>query len=158
MKEYLHIEYLYKLYVCIRKSGFPHRKQYNLLRSLLVGEEWSWRVVGISENALTKFAENDFKIPKNKIERHHHRQSFADTARPMLEGKVIMPKNEWCDQIIENEEVCLVTKEEHDANAFSRIIPIEFEKGLFRNNQSVGYRYGKEEKEHLRQLAQNHGS
>ena len=151
MKEYLHIEYLYKLYVCIRKSGFPCRKQYNLLRSLLVGEEWSWRVVGISENALTKFAENEFKKPKNKIDRHH-RQSFADTAKPMLEGKVIMPKNEWCDQIIENEEVYLVTKEEHNAKAFSRIIPIDFEEGLFRNNQSVGYRYGKEEKEHLRKL------
>ena len=69
MKEYLHIEYLYKLYVCIRKSGFPCRKQYNLLRSLLVGEEWSWRVVGISENALTKFAENEFKKPRTKKNR-----------------------------------------------------------------------------------------
>ncbi len=157
MKEYLRIEYLYKLYVCIRKSDFPRWKQYNLLRSLLVGEEWSWRVVGISEDALTKFAENKFKKPKNRIERHHHRQSFADAAKPMLEGKVIMPKNEWCNQIIENEEVHLVTKEEHKAKAISRIIPIDSEEGLFRNNQMVGFRYLQEEEEHLRKLARDHG-
>ena len=157
MKEYLHIEYLYKLYVCIRKSDFPWWKQYNLLRSLLVGEEWSWRVVGISENALTKFAGNGFKKPKNKIDRHHHRQSFADNAKPMLEGKVIMPKSEWCDQIIENEEVHLVTKEEHKAKAISRIISIDFEEGLFRNNRMVGYSYLQEEEEYLRQLARDHG-
>ena len=128
MKEYLRIEYLYKLYVCIRKSDFPRWKQYNLLRSLLVGEEWSWRVVGISEDALIQVLrirkvalrlgfrfQGALKKPKNRIERHHHRQSFADAAKPMLEGKVIMPKNEWCNQIIENEEVHLVTKEEHKA-------------------------------------------
>ena len=156
MKEYPRIEYLYKLYVCIRESDFPRWKQYNLLRSLVVGEEWSWRVVGISENALTEFAGNGFKKPKNRIERHHHWQSFADTAKPMLEGKVIMPKSEWCDQIIANEEVHLVTKEEHRAMAISRIIPIDFEEGLFRNGRTVGYCYRQAEKEYLKQLARDH--
>lgn len=157
MTEYLRIEYLYELYVCIRKSNFPRWKQYNLLRSLLVGEEWSWRVVGISENALTMFAGNGFNKPTNGIERHHHPQPFADTAKPMLKGNVIMPKNEWCDRIIDNEEVHLVTKKEHNAKAISRIIPIDFEEGLFRNKRMVGYHYRQEEKEFLRKLARDYG-
>ena len=158
MKEYCRIEYLYKLYVCIRKSGFPEWKQYNLLRSLLVGEEWSWRVVGISENALALFADNEFKRPKGKIERHHHRRPFKETAEPMLKEKIIMPKKEWCKQIIDGEEVRLVTKEEHNPKKkFSRIIPIDFEKGLFRNNRTVNYRYRlKEEGKYLEKLAKGH--
>ena len=122
----------------------------------MVGEEWSWRVVGISKNALASFSDNKFELPKG-IQRHHHRQSFAETAKPMLEGNIIMSINEWCKKIINNEEVHLVTKEEHSAKQISEIIPIDFEEGLFRNNQMVGYRYLQEEKKHLKRLAIDHG-
>lgn len=73
----------------------------------------------------------------------------------MLEGKVIMPENEWCNEIIKNEEVHLVTKEEHNAKEISKIIPIDFEEGLFRNKQMVGYRYLQEEKKYLKKLAED---
>ena len=149
------IEHLYELYVCIRKSGLPKKKQYDLVRALLVAEEWTWRVVGISRNALREHARNDFKKPKGKIDRHHYRQSFVETAKPMLEGKEIMLEDEWRNQIFDNEEVWLVTKEEHHSNNPSAIIDIDFGLGFFRN-QSVGYRYRrKEEAEYLKELARD---
>ena len=93
---------------------------------------------------------------KEKIDRHHYRQSFVETAKPMLEGKEIMLEEEWRKQIFDNEEVWLVIKEEHHSNNLSTIIDIDFGLGFFRN-QSVGYRYRqKEEAEYLKELARDH--
>lgn len=131
------IKTLYSLYVHIRKSGLPEKKQYNLIRALMAGEEWSWRVTGISVAALARFKDNDFK--KTKGIHRDHVQPFAQTAKPMLE--TIMPESGWCKWIYDNENVRLVTKEENYTNQFSRIIKIDYDLGYFRNNQTVGYRY-----------------
>ena len=149
------IEQLYNLYVHIRKSSLPERKQYNLIRALLVGEVWSWRVVGISENALYQFAKNDFKKVKNKIDRHHHIKSFAEYSKRMREETI--PMGKWWKLVYENEEVLLVTKEEHRSGTIENKLDIDFDRGLFRNNPSVSFRYRKEEREFLRKLAKDNG-
>ncbi len=140
---------LYSLYVHVRKSDLPKEKQYNLIRTLMAGEEWSWRVVGISVEALEWFKENDFKRTKG-IHRHHV-VPFRETGRQMLQN--IMTAAEWCALAYDNEKVHLVTKEENNKEQFSEIFCIDHKLGFFKNKQ-ISYTYRiREEGQFLKDLA-----
>ncbi len=128
---------LYSLYVHVRKSDLPEEKQYNLIRALMAGEEWSWRVEGISVKALRRFKDNDFK--KTKGIHRHHVVPFRETCQQMLQ--TILTETEWCELAYNNEKVHLVTKEENNEERFSTILPIDPELGLFKNNKKIGYTY-----------------
>lgn len=75
------MEILYDLYVHIRKSGLDRTKQSNLIRQLTAGEEWSWRVEGISIAALKRFKENKFEDSKGIC--RDHSPPFHETVKPM---------------------------------------------------------------------------
>ena len=148
------IDQLYGLYLAVRKSYFSVSKQRNVIRSLLVGEEWSWRVQGISENAILVYAANDYKIVKRMLERHHI-VPFSETARVMLEEKAL-PKAEWWELIYSGEKTYLVTKDEHKSGKYSRILKVDPGLGMFAN-QAIGWKYRKKEAEFLKKLANANG-
>ena len=144
------IKQLFKLYTSIRKSYFAKTKQKDAIRVLLVGEEWSWRVTGISQNAILEYAKHNFeKCDARSLSRHHYKKSFAETAEEML--KNTLPINEWWELLYENEVVHLVTEIEHNNGKSSKIIDIDFDKGLFRN-RNIGWCYQKKEIEFLKSL------
>ena len=103
------IKDLYCLYVHIYKTNLVDQKKRHLFRELLAGEEWTWRVVGISVNALERFKENEYKKPLG-IQRDHIKP-FKHTSKLML--ATLLTEDEWCRLAYESEEVRLVTKEEN---------------------------------------------
>ena len=144
------IKQLYELYIKIRKSYFPKSKQKDAIRVLLIGEEWSWRVTGISHNAICEYKKHDFKkCDARSLERHHYKKSFAETTKPMLEN--ILAIDEWWESLYVNEVVCLVTKTEHKAGEVSddEIINIDYDLGLFKNC-NIGWNYQKKEIDFLK--------
>ena len=148
---------LYSLYVQIRKTDLPRHKQYLLTRALLACEEWTWRVEGISVEALKKIKyEYNFKKKTGVV--RGHITPFRETAKAILD--TIMPVEEWCKLVYENEKVRLMTREENNSESVSDIIPIErvfCGEILFRNNRCIGYRYRKlHEAVYLRALADKH--
>ena len=151
------IETLYSLYVQIRKTDLPRPKQYLLTRALLACEEWTWRVEAISVEALKKI-KDEYNFEKKTGVVRDHIIPFRETAKVILD--TILPVDEWCKLVYENEEVRLVTREENNSENVSDIIPIErVYRGdiLFRNNRCIGYRYRKHhEAVYLRSLAGKH--
>lgn len=139
---------IYGLYEQIFASGLPLSKKKTILRSLFVGEQWSWRVVAISHGALKAYADNDFK-PTTGLQRHHF-EPFANTAKFMLDREIALGAEEFWDLIDMNERVHLVTKLENITCDYE-IIKINPELGLFAN-RLVGWRYGKDEQDFLRSL------
>ena len=140
---------IYDFYRQIVASGLTLSKKKKILRSLFVGEHWSWRVVAISHGALRAYADNCFKRTTG-LQRHHPKP-FADTAKLMLDREIALEAEEFWDLIDRNEKVHLVTKTEHNTLDYE-IFEINPELGLFANEKFIGFHYGKEEQGFLRSL------
>lgn len=70
---------LYEIYNLVKKSCLSHQKKKVILRSLLVEEEWSWKVIAISHEAVVAYVKNRFEKITNKLVRHHP-IAYAETA------------------------------------------------------------------------------
>ena len=147
---------IYKLYEYIFKSSFDAKKKEVLLTIAFGNEKWSWRVVGISFQALAEFEENNFKYKTRTFNRDHFYQPRIITFRKMLEK--LMPYEEWWKWFWKNDETIIVTIEQHNnKNLMAEnldIIPIDWRLGYFTCNPVVGFSYTKiREGEYLRNLA-----
>ena len=145
---------IYEIYKLVYSSNFPKRKKHNLLRSAFSYEQWGWRVVGISKNAVIEYQKAGFRKPSGKLERHHHSQRFADITNLMLCDS-LLSLDDWWSLFWDNDETILVTKDEHRSNKYSSILPIDPTEGLFAN-QDIGWKYGQREKHFLINLIAEH--
>ena len=148
---------IYKLYEYIFKSSFDAKKKEVLLTIAFGNEKWSWRVVGISFQALAEFEENNFKYKTRTFNRDHFYQPRIITFRKMLEK--LMPYEEWWKWFWKNDETIIVTIEQHNnKNLMAEnldIIPIDWRLGYFTCNPVVGFSYTKiREGEYLRNLTE----
>ena len=66
---------IYKLYKFILHSKFSEHKKERLLNQAFVAEPWSWRVVGITTNALVEFKKNNFRYKTGTFYREHFKQA-----------------------------------------------------------------------------------
>ena len=66
---------MYDLYLNVYESPFILNKKRNLMTEILGRENWSWRVVGISRNAVTEIITGNYKKDvTKKLERDHYFQ------------------------------------------------------------------------------------
>ena len=147
---------LYELYRVLNESDIPLFKKKAMLRSLFIGESWTWVVTKISLAALAQFEKHEYEKKPHIYDRHHPKP-FKKTAEEMLVEPTLSYKK-WCKIIKENEIVHLLTKAEHRKcnKEQPSMIPIS-EKGLFCNGgKTVGYSYGDKEKDYLKRLAKKH--
>ena len=133
----------------LKESTLTHNKKSIVLRSLFVGEKWSWKVSGISHDALKELEKNNFKKLPRRFERHHP-IPFKKTAEQLF-GHNKFSKEEFYELIALNEEVHLITKEEHKSQKY-HLYKIDMSLGLF-ENADIGWKYGKKEEEYLRNLS-----
>ena len=118
------------------------QKKKIILKSLFVGEHFSWKIIGISKLCFKEYKKNNFKkVTKfkkiNKKFIRHKFITFFQTAEILFSKK--FPAKDFWEIIIENEKTHLITKEERDSKEYFYIdIPIE---GGYFLNQNSGFEY-----------------
>ena len=149
---------IYELYCAIYKSTLSPNKKEKMLNSIFGYEPWSWRVVGISKNAIREFAKNNFNYKSGTFQRDHHFQPRYVTLRKMLEN--IMPYDKWWPWFWDNDRTLLVTKEEHNKKSYDPkkdIISIDWQLGYFESGATMGFNYKKKnEGKFIEGLAKEH--
>jgi hypothetical protein len=135
---------LYNIYQSMFESSVSLNKKEKMLNSVFGFEPWSWRVVGISKEAIREFKDNNFNYKSGTFQRDHFFQARYITLRKMLEK--LMPINEWWNWYWENDKTILVTKTEHNKKSYKfdkDIIEIDWTLGYFESGSTMGFNYTK---------------
>lgn len=146
---------IYQFYKLIYESNFTFAKKKTLMTAALGMEEWSWRVVGISKNAVIEIAKNNYKKPAKKLARDHQ-VTRAETYAQIF-GTKEYEFNDWWNLVWENDKTTLITNEEHSSHVISEIYPIDLGLGLFRDSGMVGWKHVlKNEGAFIKSLCEKH--
>lgn len=148
---------LYKFYEFIFDSHFTLSKKRSVITHVLGYETWSWRVVGISEEAIKAIARNNFNRPIKMLARDHK------LARVITYNKIFNEKmafEDWWDWIWENDKTILVTNEEHRSiktTPISKIYEIDPAGSYFVDAEVAGWHQTqRREGALIRQLCEQH--
>lgn len=146
---------IYEIYKLIYASPFTMLKKRSLMTAALGMEEWSWRVVGISKEAVIAIARNGFKKPSRALARDH-RITRAQTYS-LIFGDRLYDFDEWWCLVWENDKTTLITNEEHHANQIGEVFSIDLSLGLFRDAGMVGWKHSvKLEGQFVKNLIEKH--
>jgi hypothetical protein len=130
---------LYKFYELIFDSTFTLPKKRSVITAVLGYETWSWRVVGITEEAIKAIARNNFNKPSRVLARDHT-LSRKETYSRIFNEK--MGFNEWWEWIWENDKTVLMTNEEHKVIHIqkpTKIYDIDLNLSLFVDAEVAGW-------------------
>jgi hypothetical protein len=148
-------EAFYALYEALRSCRNKHPDVWDdshcsrVLTSIMGVRPFSWRVVGITKNALAAFHEVDFrkKPSKPKVVRGHIQQRFIFTNELLARRAQTMA--EFIEFWLEKDLVVLTLENRHDVGQY---IPIENDDGNLFTCEHVSFQYKAKEKERLRSL------
>lgn len=147
--------FIYGLYELIYDSHFTLPKKRSLMTAALGYETWSWRVIGITEDAIRAIAQCGFKKPPGKLARDH-RRSRAETYKATFERK--MDFEEWWGWIWENDETILMTNEEHRSQILSKVYALDPRDNYFVDGEVAGwYQTRAWEGALIKRLCEEHG-
>ena len=144
-------EEIYQLYTQIYDSSFDKQKKKNLLTSIAGWEQWSWRVVGITVNAVGRILDHKGHARvKSELVRDHFFQGRSKTYENMLNNKLDF-ENYW-KEFWENDRTILMTKDEHNkinTDKFvglwdfkeDKIFEIDWRDGYFISNKVAGFHF-----------------
>ena len=144
-------EEIYQLYTQIYDSSFDKQKKKNLLTSIAGWEQWSWRVVGITVNAVGRILDHKGHARvKSELVRDHFFQGRSKTYENMLNNKLDF-ENYW-KEFWENDRTILMTKEEHNTIKTDKyvglwhfnqdkIFEIDWRHGYFISNKVAGFHF-----------------
>lgn len=145
---------LYEFYELLFDSHFTLSKKRSVITAVLGYETWSWRVVGISEEAIKAIASNNFNKPSGKLARGH------TLARVITYNKIFNEKMEfedWWDWIWENDKTILVTNEQNRTMPISKIYPLNPADSYFVDAEVAGWHQTqRREGALIRQLCEQH--
>ena len=141
------INELYKIFLSIKESSLTDLKKKELIKSLLVGEEWSWVVRGISKESVNVLKNNNCEKPPYALCRHHLKP-FNKTVIELLNLKETTV-DDWSKIISKGEIVHIITNEEIKKKKDYEYFEVPAGKGLFLN-RNVGFRYNDSEKDFVK--------
>lgn len=148
---------LYKFYELVFDSKFSLSKKRSVITAVLGYETWSWRVVGITEEAIKAIAKNSFNKPSRVLARDHTR-TRAETYKRVFEEK--MPFNEWWNWIWENDKTTLMTNVEHatkESIEISKVYEIDPNLSYFVDAEVAGWHQTKgREGAYINELCKKH--
>ena len=140
---------MYQFYTQIYDSSFDKQKKKNLLTSIAGWEKWSWRVVGITANAVGRIIEKKGHASvKKELVRDHFFQSRSKTYENMLKKKLNF--DDYWKEFWENDRTILMTKEEHNLpnwkmnvvyGANGNILDLDWRYGYFTSNKVAGFHF-----------------
>lgn len=142
-------EEIYEDYLAIFGMKAPISRRVRMLSELMGCYEDHWRVVGITEEALKRFKEYDFKKTSKMGINRSHESDRNVTYKHMLSEK--MEIESWWSYYIERDITILSTSSENMSKDKSIIIKIDTERKLFKS-QGFAWRHGKEETLFLKSL------
>jgi hypothetical protein len=126
----------YAIYELVFDSHFSRAKKRSVMTAVLGYEAWSWRVVGITEDAIRAIANNNFNKPSSLLARDH-RLPRVTTYNKLFEAK--MPFEEWWNWIWENDKTTLMTNTEHHSMKISKIYELDPYQSNFVNAEVAGW-------------------
>ena len=151
-------EALYSVYVAIfnarniHPDGFRDNDVTRLLTALMGSKPWSWRVVGITKEALRLFQQNNFKRPPKLIQRGH-KINRVETARRLFHCPKPVEPGEFFSIYLKNDETVLMTAEQNRQKEFPEYIPINNPNAeLFPSGSLIGWQHRQAEIDFLREL------
>lgn len=101
-------------------------------------ETWSWRVTGITKNAVLAIARNGYKKPSKMLSRDHGRPR-SETYSEEFFAKA-KPIQEWWDWVWKNDETTLMTNEEHRNPLLrSEVYPLDPTENYFVDTEVAGW-------------------
>lgn len=127
---------LYTIYELIFDSGFSRPKQRSVITAVLGYEVWSWRVVGITVDALKAIARNNYNKPARMLARDHSKPR-VETYNKIFEQR--MAFQEWWEWVWENDKTVLMTNEEHHSQRISQVIELNPSEGYFVDAEVAGW-------------------
>jgi hypothetical protein len=135
------------------KNLYTIQRKTMLLTTLVAGAGGSWRVTGITKEALEVLALNNYRYVKGKICRAH-KVDRVETTRAVFEIPKPLSENEFFMVLWANDETVIATNLENKTGVTlpkESVIPIDYKLGLFPNS-FIGFRYRKVEADYLRTL------
>ncbi len=126
----------YAIYELVFDSHFSLSKKRSVMTAVLGYEAWSWRVVGITEDAIRAIAKNNFNKPSRVLARDH-RLPRVTTYNKLFEAK--LPFAEWWDWIWDNDKTTLMTNEEHHSQKISKIYELDPYQSYFVDAEVAGW-------------------
>ena len=109
------------------------------MTSILGRQEWTWRVVGITEEAIKTIIGDNYKSDtKRKLQRDHYYQDRNETYKQIFEK--FHPYEDWWNKVWDNDRTILMTKSEHSLKKKIKIYDLDWKLGLFRAN-GIGFKY-----------------
>lgn len=152
---------IYGVYVALFNArlqcpdGVLDRDMTRLLTGLMAAKEWSWRVIGITPEALEVFAEHDFRRPAGKLQRGHVVDRVV-TARELFQLEKPATIDEFFQTFLKNDQTVLMTNEQNRHRKVAstlQYIPIDNNDAvLFPSGTLVGWKHRKVEVDFLRKL------
>lgn len=117
-------------------------------------EDFGWRVVGITREALDLLATDNFD--KNKLPRRLCRGHIIDriqTSRLLFDREAPMPLDDFFDTFLQNDRTVIMLNEQNRTLPFPQFIEIDNpDAELFPNGALMSWKHRKQEREYLRQL------
>jgi len=131
---------MYSLYKALYKTHFSITKKRNIMTSILGREKWSWRVVGITKEAIKKIIEYNYKVSvKKELQRDHYFQGRNQTYSEIFDK--FHTFDDWWKKVWENDRTILMTKLEHSLKKNVQIYDLDWTLGLFQCAKQVGFEY-----------------
>ncbi len=136
-------------------QDFPKGRLTTILTAIMGVENYGWRVVGITREALDLLATKDFK--KSALPRRLCRGHVVDrivTTQLMFERDQPLKLAEFFETFLHGDRTVIMLNEQNNhARAFPKYIPIDNpDAALFPNGALMSWKHRKEEQEFLRQL------
>ena len=150
---------LYDVYLAVFKMQHePLQRRVLIMTNLMGGKPWSWRVVGITREALQRYSDQGFKYKAGSSINRSHITSRRDMYSAMLERPAPMPIDEWWAYFWKHDKTIIATGSENNSKKqMSDIFKIDPEIGLFQSNQVAGFKLSrKKEGVYLRALYEKH--
>ena len=117
-------------------------------------ENYGWRVIGITREALDLLATKDFN--KSKLSGQlcrGHKKDRIKTTRELFDLKKPMKLDEFYKVFLRNDQTVIMLKKQNNTKPFPKFIKINNSNAeLFPNGPLIGWKHRKKECEYLRQL------
>lgn len=149
--EFMDIQVLFNNYSKIKELEVDDKLKIRILTVLMGASEVSWRVVGITIEALKVFNKHEYKYKSGmRINRSHYPKSRKEFYTEML-LRSFSDCNGWWNYYKDNDITILATSSENTTNEYSDIIYIDGSLDLFRN-KFISWRHTKKERAFLENL------
>ena len=156
-------EAFHTLYLAVRKAYNEHRDIFTIqecrriLAAIMAAKSFSYRVVGVTEAALQRFEELDFKRKKNHGIVRGHIEPIFETVKKLLErGQLFEPK-EFMDFWIGRDKTVFCLKNENKETIPSYLTNSNEDGKLFScDGVLAGWQHKRPERDYLRKFHEDY--